>query len=188
MVRGPLGEGELSPPLALRRCRQAPHSVLAAVSSGFPHLRDRLPTCSSPFRHSHRPVLLPSGSRPTCMPNPRYQLSFLARIKLSEKNFVSFRSRPPDCRKAPASRTKPFSLVLSLVSRVPSGGSLGAPSETRSSSTISSQGSTSAPRRAVARWVANEDIVYQIPRGRARGKGQFSQKSFRGPAEGAAGG
>ena len=77
---------------------------------------------------------------------------------------------------------------LSLVSRVPSGGSLGAPSETRSSSTISSQGSTSAPRRAVARWVANEDIVYQIPRGRARGKGHFSRKSFRGPAEGRLGG
>ena len=73
---------------------------------------------------------------------------------------------------------------LSLVSRVPSGGSLGAPSETRSSSTISSQGSTSAPRRAVARWVANEDIVYQIPRGRARGKGHFSRKSCRRPVHG----
>ena len=70
------------------------------------------------------------------------------------------------------------------MSRVPSGGSLGAPSETRSSSTISSQGSTSAPRRAVARWVANEDIVYQIPRGRARGKGHFSRKSCRRPVRG----
>ena len=40
----------------------------------------------------------------------------------------------------------------------------------------------------MARWVANEDIVYQIPRGRARGKGHFYQKSFRGPAEGRLGG
>ena len=76
MVRGPLGEGELSPPLALRSCDRALHSVLAVVSNGFPHLRDRLPTCSSPFRHSHGATLLPPRSRSTCMPNPRCQRSF----------------------------------------------------------------------------------------------------------------
>ena len=68
MVRGPLGEGELSPPLALRSCERALHSVLAAVSSGFPHLRDRLPTCSSPSATlTGRYCYLPDPVRLACL-------------------------------------------------------------------------------------------------------------------------
>ena len=35
-----------------------PHAVLAGVSTGFPPLKGRLLTCSSPIRHSHSQLLL----------------------------------------------------------------------------------------------------------------------------------
>ena len=75
-ARAPPRAGALRPPLTLRRCRQAPHPVLAVVSNGFPRPKGRLPTCSSPIRHSHGQLLLTGRSRSTCMPNPRYQRSF----------------------------------------------------------------------------------------------------------------
>ncbi len=71
---------EESPPSITPTCVGGPHSVLARLSAGYPHLEGRLPTCSSPLRHSHRNILIllleHSGSRSTCMPNPRCQRSF----------------------------------------------------------------------------------------------------------------
>ncbi len=67
---------EESPPSDYLPCERQPHPVLARLSAGYPQLQGRLPTRSSPFRHSHQIVLLLSGSRSTCMPHPRCQRSF----------------------------------------------------------------------------------------------------------------
>ena len=55
-----MGRGFLSKRQALRSlpsitptCAGGPHWVLAHLSASYPHLRGRLPTCSSPFRHCH---------------------------------------------------------------------------------------------------------------------------------------
>ena len=42
-----------SPPLVHQSCDQQPYPVLAHLSAGYPKLKGRLPTRSSPLRHFH---------------------------------------------------------------------------------------------------------------------------------------
>ena len=69
---GPCG----SPSLINPPCGRPSYPVLAHLSVGYPQPGGRLPTRSSPFRHSCIVVLLLQYSRSTCMPNPRCQRSF----------------------------------------------------------------------------------------------------------------
>ena len=43
------------------------HSVLPAISSSYPHLKGRLPTCSSPVRHSRREASFSLAVRLACL-------------------------------------------------------------------------------------------------------------------------
>ncbi len=69
---GPYG----SPSLINPSYDRPSYPVLAHLSAGYPQPEGRLPTRSSPFRHSCIVVLLLQYSRSTCMPNPRCQRSF----------------------------------------------------------------------------------------------------------------
>ena len=78
-----------SPPLYKKLCSFWTHPVLIIVSDGYPKQRGKLPIYYSPVRRSHNKFLSrkieKNWSRSTCMPNPRRQRSFWARIKLSIK-------------------------------------------------------------------------------------------------------
>ena len=52
-----------STPLMKRRV----YSVLSAISSSYPHLKGRLPTCSSPVRHSRREASSSLAVRLACL-------------------------------------------------------------------------------------------------------------------------
>ena len=52
-----------STPLMKRRV----YSVLPAISSSYPHLKGRLPTCSSPVRHSRREASFSLAVRLACL-------------------------------------------------------------------------------------------------------------------------
>ena len=69
MDRSPSG---ISPFVLIR------HSVLSTVSSRYPELRGTYPYCPIPFAALGLPK---EPCRSTCMPNPRRQRSFWARIK-----------------------------------------------------------------------------------------------------------
>ena len=56
-----------SPPLTTGGCPPASHSVLAPVSRRYPHHKGRLPTCSSPFRHSGASIAKCSSVRLACL-------------------------------------------------------------------------------------------------------------------------
>ncbi len=43
------------------------YSVLPAISNSYPHLKGRLPTCSSPVRHSRRRASSPLAVRLACL-------------------------------------------------------------------------------------------------------------------------
>ena len=43
------------------------YSVLSAISSSYPHLKGRLPTCSSPVRHSRREASFSLAVRLACL-------------------------------------------------------------------------------------------------------------------------
>ena len=131
MVRGPLVEGELSPPLALEGCPPAPHSVLASVSRGFPHLLDRLPTCTLTGRH----CCLPDPVRLACLIHATSVRSE-PESNSQKKNVRLFAgtSRPRPARASLSRVPRPFR-------RIPSGIFL----PVRALGTISSQGSTRAP-------------------------------------------
>ena len=49
----------------LVKCRV--YSVLSAISSSYPHLKGRLPTCSSPVRHSRREASSSLAVRLACL-------------------------------------------------------------------------------------------------------------------------
>jgi hypothetical protein len=80
---------EESPPLYREPWSSRTHSVLIIVSDGYPEQRGKLPIYYSPVRRSQLKLLFRRieelESRSTCMPNPRRQRSFWARIKLSIK-------------------------------------------------------------------------------------------------------
>jgi len=64
------------------------------------------------------------------------------------------------------------------VFRLPSDGSRGSHPSSAFFSTVASQRPTRVLRGGCPWWVANEGIVYQIPRRRARGFFKKSEKSF----------
>ena len=51
--------------IPLMKCRV--YSVLPAISSSYPHLKGRLPTCSSPVRHSRREASSSLAVRLACL-------------------------------------------------------------------------------------------------------------------------
>ena len=83
---------EESPPLHKVSCETRAHLVLPTLSDGYPKLWGKLPIYYSPVRRSHLQLLFrrieKTKSRSTCMPNPRRQCSFWARIKLSD-NYIT---------------------------------------------------------------------------------------------------
>jgi len=65
-----------SPALASSPCGDWPHAVLIRLSTSYPPLLGRLPTCYAPLRHWEHAILLPRTPRSTCMSYPRRQRSF----------------------------------------------------------------------------------------------------------------
>ena len=116
-ARAPREGRALPPPLAHPTCVGAPHSVLASVSRGFPHLLDRLPTCSSPFRHSHGGTLLPPDPvRLACLIHATSVRSE-PESNSQKKEFVLVRGAP---RGAPGITTSfPCSLCSASLPKVP---------------------------------------------------------------------
>ena len=79
MDRSPSG---ISPFVLIR------HSVLSTVSSRYPELRGTYPYCPIPFAALGSPK---EPCRSTCMPNPRRQRSFWARVKPFNSFYFHFK-------------------------------------------------------------------------------------------------
>ena len=58
MRRRSINQRGFGAPFRIRRCLQTSYPVLAKVSSGYPKLKGRLPTCYSPVRHSSTSTLV----------------------------------------------------------------------------------------------------------------------------------